>query len=88
MAVLGMDIEAGRQSATTINQGAEQLDQLTQQLSGSIKGFDWQGPDSVRTRSTWDSEHVRNLQTVSQSLREFATLINNQAQEQEQVSNN
>jgi hypothetical protein len=87
MAVKGMDVEGGRQSATVITQGAEQLDGLTQQLTGSIQGFEWMGPDADRTRETWNSEYVRTLQMVSQTLRDFATLINNQAQEQEQVSN-
>ena len=86
MAVKGMDVEAGRQSSTTISQGAESLEQITQQLTSSLKGFEWHGPDADRVRSQWDSEHVRALQTVSGSLREFAQLIGNQAKEQEDVS--
>lgn len=87
MAVKGMNVEAGRQSAATINQGAEQLEALSGQLTSSIQGFEWYGPDAERTRSTWSTEHVRVLGQVTQSLRDFAMLINAQANEQEQVSN-
>jgi hypothetical protein len=86
MTMKGMDIEAGRQSATVISQGASQLEQLTQQLTSSLEGFQWVGPDAERTRSTWQSEHRTQLTNITQALNEFSTLINNQAQEQEQVS--
>ena len=86
MTMKGMDIEAGRQSATQIQQGSSELEQLTNTLTQSLEGFQWIGPDADRTRQTWQSEHRTALTKISQALQEFSTLINNQAQEQEQVS--
>lgn len=86
MAMKGMDVEAGRQSAQQINQGAAELESLTGRLTQTIDGFEWHGPDAERTRQTWNGEYRTMLTNVSNSLQEFAMLINNQAQEQEQVS--
>jgi hypothetical protein len=86
MTMKGMDIEAGRQSAQVIQQGSSELEQLTNTLTQSLEGFQWIGPDADRTRQTWQSEHRTALTTIAQALQEFSTLINNQAQEQEQVS--
>lgn len=87
MAMKGMDVEAGRQASQQINQGSQELEALTGKMTQVIQGFDWIGPDADRTRDSWSSDYVTMLQKVSQSLQEFSTLINNQAQEQEQVSN-
>ena len=87
MALKGMDVEAGRQASQQINQGSQELEALSGKMTQVIQGFDWIGPDADRTRDTWSSDYVTMLQKVTQSLQEFSTLINNQAQEQEQVSN-
>ena len=87
MAMKGMDVEAGRQASQQINQGSQELEALSGKMTQVIQGFDWIGPDADRTRDTWSSGYVTMLQKVTQSLQEFSTLINNQAQEQEQVSN-
>ena len=86
MAMKGMDVEAGRQASQQITQGSQELEALTGRMTQVIQGFDWIGPDADRTRDTWSSDYVTMLQRVSQSLTEFSTLINNQAQEQETVS--
>lgn len=86
MAMKGMDVEAGRQASQQINQGSQELEALAGKMTQVIQGFDWIGPDADRTRDTWSSDYVTMLQKVSQSLQEFSSLINNQAQEQEQVS--
>lgn len=87
MAMKGMDVEAGRQASQQITQGSQELEQLSGRMTQVIQGFEWVGPDADRTRDTWSSDYVAMLARVSQSLQEFSTLINNQAQEQEQVSN-
>ena len=86
MAMKGMDVEAGRQASQQITQGSQELEALTGRMTQVIQGFDWIGPDADRTRDSWNSDYVTMLQRVSQSLTEFSTLINNQAQEQETVS--
>jgi hypothetical protein len=87
MAMKGMDVEAGRQASQQINQGSQELEQLSQRMTQVIEGFEWIGPDAERTRQSWQSDYRTMLAQVTNSLQEFSTLINNQAQEQEQVSN-
>ncbi|MDT9591878.1 hypothetical protein RDV89_02270 [Nocardioides zeae] len=86
MAMKGMDIEGGRQSAQQITQGAGELEQITARLTQSLEGFEWIGPDAERTRNSWNSEYRAMLTQVIAQLNDFSTLINNQAQEQEEVS--
>ncbi|TQK70517.1 MULTISPECIES: hypothetical protein [unclassified Nocardioides] len=86
MAMKGMDVEAGRQASQQVSQGSQELDALTARMTQVIDGFEWVGPDAERTRDSWKSEYVPMLGKVSQSMQEFGSLINNQAQEQEQVS--
>ena len=87
MVMKGMDVEAGRQSAQQISQGAQELEALTGRLTQVIEGFEWVGPDAERTRQSWQSDYRTMLAQVTSHLNEFSSLINNQAQEQEQVSN-
>lgn len=87
MAMKGMDVEAGRQSAQQISQGVQELESLTGRLTQSIEGFEWVGPDAERTRQSWQSDYRTMLTQVGQSLEQFSQLINSQAQEQEDVSN-
>ena len=86
MAMKGMDVEAGRQASQQINQGSQELEQLSSRMTQVIEGFEWIGPDSDRTRDQWRGEYVTTLQRITQSLQEFSTLIDTQAQEQEDVS--
>ncbi len=86
MAIKGMDVEGGRQAASQITQGMQELEALSGRLTQSIKSFDWVGPDADRTRSTWDTDYMAMLRQVGGALQEFSTLIQTQAQDQEQVS--
>lgn len=87
MAMKGMDVEGGRQASQQISTGSQELEQLKVRMTSVIEGFEWVGPDAERTREAWQSQYVTALTQVGQSLQEFSTLINQQAQEQEQVSN-
>ena len=82
----GMDVDGGRNCAVVLEAKAGELEQTTAQLTQAIRGFDWRGPDADRTRSSWDTEQVRALQSVVEALRAFSTLIKAQAEEQEKVS--
>ena len=82
----GMDVDAGRTASQQITAGSQELDQLTTKMTQVIEGFQWVGPDADRTRDQWKSDYVAMLTKVSSQLQEFSSLINTQAQEQEQVS--
>jgi hypothetical protein len=86
MAMKGMDVEGGRQAAQQVNQCASEMEALNARCTQVIEGFEWHGPDAERTRAAWQSEYRAQLQTITTALQEFAALVNQQAQQQEEVS--
>jgi outer membrane murein-binding lipoprotein Lpp len=88
MALTGMDIQAVRQLSTQMTHNADQIDQLSQQLTQALNDVQWLGQDREHFVSDWQSNHVAALKNVSQAIRDAATRANQNASEQEQVSNN
>ena len=86
MALKGMDVQGGTQAAQAFQRGAQEIEQFGAQYTQVMQSFEWIGPDADRTRQTWADDYMNMLRQVSQALETFSTLINNQAQEQEQVS--
>ena len=81
---------AGRAQNAGFEFGAQrktrEIEQFGAQYTQVMTSFEWNGPDADRTRETWGNDYMNMLRQVSQALETFSTLINNQAQEQEQVS--
>ncbi|HXH79859.1 hypothetical protein [Nocardioides sp.] len=86
MAIKGMDVEGGTQAAQAFARGAQEIEQFGAQYTQVMNGWEWTGADAERIRQTWEDQHMNNLRQVSQALEGFSQLINQQAQEQEQVS--
>lgn len=84
--VKGMDVQGGTDAAKAFARGAQEIEQFGAQYTQVMTSFQWNGPDADRTRQTWDEQYMNMLHQVSKALEEFSTLINQQAQEQEQVS--
>lgn len=82
----GMDVEGGRSCAMILDAKATELEGTATQLSQALKGFDWRGTDADRTRNEWDTQQVRQLQSVVEQLRAYSLLIRTQAEDQEKVS--
>ncbi|MEO5665633.1 MAG: hypothetical protein ABIR39_20385 [Nocardioides sp.] len=86
MAIKGMDVQGGTTAAQAFARGAQEIEQFGAQYTQVMTSFEWLGPDADRTREVWTNDYMNMLRQVSQALETFSTLINNQAQEQEQVS--
>lgn len=85
MALKGMDVQGGRDASARVNDGSQQIDEVTTNLTAVLNGFQWIGTDADRTRDQWD-QMAKQLAQTTDTLREFADLISKQAEEQEQVS--
>lgn len=84
--LLGMDVNGGRQASRTLLAGADQIAQTTVQLTQALDSFEWHGPDANRTREEWRSQYVTTLNQIAEHVREYGTMIDRQAQEQETAS--
>lgn len=86
MSLKGMDTEAVRGLVTQMNAAKDEIDQLQQKLTGQLHSVQWVGPDREQFLSDWQSQHVAALHQVSTALGEAATRANQNATEQDNVS--
>jgi uncharacterized protein YukE len=82
----GMDIPAVRQLATTMNQKADEIDALRQQLTNQLGNTQWVGADRNQFSNDWSGMYTNSLNQVAQGLRDAATRASNNAAEQEAAS--
>ncbi|MDR1441800.1 MAG: WXG100 family type VII secretion target [Bifidobacteriaceae bacterium] len=87
MAVWGLDIEQVRQLAKDLDQKASDIDNILSTLTSRLSGTQWTGPDSEKFRSDWSGQYTSALKQVSQGLRDAAQRANQNAADQETVSN-
>lgn len=86
MAVYGMDIEQVRQLANQLGQKAEQIDQIVREVTSTLGGTDWTGPDADQFRNDWQGTLSTQLRNVAQTLRDTQTRASQNAAQQEQAS--
>lgn len=82
----GMDIAEVRTLAQLLTTKADEISQVSQQLTAKLQNTPWVGPDRERFVSDWQSNHQQALQRVVESIKEAAQRAQANAQEQEQVS--
>jgi len=83
----GMDVAAVRQLSTQMSAKADEIGQIASQLTNSLQGAQWVGPDRERFLSEWQGQHVAALNRVVEGLRAASQTANRNAQEQEAASN-
>ena len=86
MAVLGANVEQLDQLVRKFDEEAQKIDTTISTIGTQLSQTWWQGPDSDRFRSEWESSYTSQLRQVIQQLQAFATDCRKQAQEQRQVS--
>ncbi len=84
--VYGMDIAAARDLVRVMNSDADVINQLTAQLTQQLENTPWYGPDAQRFTSDWQGQYVPALQNVVNALQENATILAQQADDQERAS--
>lgn len=86
VAQLGADVDQLDSLAAKFNSVAGELESLVGQLSGQIGSTWWQGSDAERFRGDWDGQYRGQLQGVVNRLRETATRVTQQANQQRTAS--
>ncbi|MFT4299448.1 MAG: hypothetical protein QM597_07435 [Aeromicrobium sp.] len=85
-AMIGADVDALRQLATQFDQAADRLRAQAGQVSNGVQVSAWVGPVAVRFRADWDSTHSVALKNAAEELAENATVLRQNAAQQEAAS--
>ncbi|MFD6090724.1 hypothetical protein ACFWGN_01245 [Oerskovia sp. NPDC060338] len=86
MVMYGADVAALRDLATSLDGGAGVLDQARSKVRGSFHSVPWYGPDADQERGQWDGRLEPLLTQTAQSLRDAATTLRRNADDQESTS--
>lgn len=82
----GADVAQLRQLAKDMANGANRLNQLGQQLGGSIASSPWKGDDAERFRSDWNSSHSMVLRAAADGIQTASKALLRNADEQDKAS--
>ncbi|SDP22952.1 hypothetical protein SAMN04489867_1798 [Pedococcus dokdonensis] len=80
--IQGMDVEAAFNLVRLMTTDAEQIDSLSRNLTTQLHGTTWYGNDANTFRGDWDGQYVPTLQAITNALRENATTLQRQAEDQ------
>jgi uncharacterized protein YukE len=87
MSMLGMDITGVRQLANQMSSAANEIQQLSGQLTNLLGNTQWVGPDHDRFASEWHGTYMGQLQNVATALTDAANVATQNATQQETASN-
>lgn len=82
----GADVLALRSTAQQMYDAAEELIATDLRVSGGLWSLTWNGPDAMRARQAWDSQHGPALYAAAGALAESAEQLLAEADDQEQTS--
>jgi len=82
----GADIAQLRQLAAQFDAKAQALDANRMTVGNAIQVSAWVGPVAVRFRHTWESDYSRKLHDAASRLRDAATSLRANADDQERTS--
>jgi uncharacterized protein YukE len=86
MSMMGMNVEQVRQLAGQLEQGAQQLEEIVSRLTNARQSAEWVGPDREQFMGEWTGQHVQQLRTVANGIREAGQKANRNAEEQQSTS--
>lgn len=86
-AFTGMDIGQVRSLATQMRSKADEIEGIMGELTSSLSGTAWVGPDRQRFEGEWSSQYCSALRNVAEGLRTAAQTAEGNATQQEQASN-
>ncbi|MBP1233368.1 uncharacterized protein YukE [Arthrobacter sp. PvP102] len=82
----GADVAQLRQLAKDLAKGASRLEQLGQQLGGSIASSPWKGNDGERFRSDWNGSHAKTLRAAAAGIHSVSKALLQNAEQQDRAS--
>lgn len=86
MSLVGADVDQLRTLARTLTQAADRLESMTSEVTSRLAATPWTGSDAEQYRSQWHGQSLAQVRTAVGALRDAATKIERNANEQEQTS--
>lgn len=86
MTMYGADVDQLRQMARSFSQVATSLDTISAGLRQASNSAPWRGMDAERFRAVWENTHQRQLASAAEALREGASALLANADQQEEAS--
>jgi hypothetical protein len=87
MAFEGLDPVEVKQLATTLDAGANQIEEIRRLITGQLHFGAWEGADADQMRHEWDSYYASALSACEQALHTLAARARANADAQVEVSN-
>ncbi|MEZ3160507.1 hypothetical protein AB1K54_08140 [Microbacterium sp. BWT-B31] len=84
--LIGADVEQLRALAAQFEASAEQLDAGRMTVGDAIRVKAWFGPNAIEFRAQWDNQHSLKVKAAAQRLRDAATTLRRNADDQEHTS--
>jgi hypothetical protein len=84
--LIGADIADLRGLAAQFDRIADRMEATAANVGGIIGTSAWQGPDAAQFRSNWAGVHSSELRTAARLLRENASKVRSNADDQERTS--
>lgn len=85
--MVGMNVEEVRNLARQLDTAAQQFEQQARQLTSLLASTTWVGNDRSTFESDWQSNHLAAISNVVNAVKAASTKANQNAADQEQVSN-
>src|SRR5699024_5606190 len=82
----GADVEHLRATAQQICEAAAELIATAVRVGGALSTLTWNGPDAMRARQAWDTEHAGALLATARVLVDAGQLLLTEADQQEGAS--
>lgn len=86
MVMYGADVAHLRALAQQLAKAADELDTHRGQLGQTIEQVQWRGPDGDHFRQTWQSQSSPRVAEAARAIRDAATAVGKNADQQEQAS--
>ena len=86
--LIGADVAGLRGLAVQFDRIADRMEATAASVGGIIGTSAWQGPDAAQFRSNWSGTHSAELRTAARLLRENASTVRSNADDQERTSTN
>lgn len=84
--VSGLDVDAVRALSSLLQQSADQLRQIGDQINSQMEQTQWNGQDASTYEEQWDSNYYTMLQTLSDNFVEHGQTAERNAADQESTS--
>lgn len=87
MSMVGMNVQEVQALSQQLNASANDVQQIASTLTSKLGSTTWVGQDSTQFSNDWQSTHLPAINNVVQALQHASQVANQNATDQDAVSN-